>query len=58
MSTESGSSSVVKEIKEIWYGNGNEDKCDVFVIPWKAVPISKYAAKELCVRTHRLQGRE
>ena len=38
----------MKEIKEIWYGNGNEDKCDVFVIPWKAVPISKYAAKELC----------
>ena len=49
---------MVKEIEEIWYGIGNEDKYDVFVILWNAVPISKYAAKELCVRTHRLQGRE
>ena len=39
---------MVKEIKEIWYGNGNEDKCDVFVILWKAAAISKNAAKELC----------
>ena len=38
----------MKEIKEIWYGNGNEDKCDVFVILWKAAAISKNAAKELC----------
>ena len=32
--------------KELWYGN--EDKYDVFVILWKAAPISKYAAKERC----------
>ena len=38
----------MKEIKEIWYGNGNEDKCDVIVIPWKAATIAKYAAKERC----------
>ena len=46
MSTESGSSVVVKENKEIRHGN--EDKYDYDVIPWKAVGISKYAAKELC----------
>ena len=36
----------MKEIKD--EVDGNEDKCDVFVIPWKAVTISKRAAKELC----------
>ena len=47
MSTESGSS-VVNENKETCYGNECEDKSDVIVIPWKAVTISKRAAKELC----------
>ena len=28
--------------------DGHEDKSDVIVIPWKAVTISKRAAKELC----------
>ena len=40
MSTESGSS-VVKKIKE--EVDGNEDKSDVIVIPWKAAAIAKYA---------------
>ena len=37
---------MVKEIKDEL--DGNEDKCDVIVIPWKAAATSKYAAKELC----------
>ena len=37
---------MVKEIKDEL--SGNEDKCDVIVIPWKAAATSKYAAKELC----------